>query len=241
MSRFHNALYTGDVAGRIAILREAGMGESQSSSSTLAARLLICLAAPLAYLTAKTNGLTDVAAQILQSAGLTEDDVEDLPASGHALKPPPVVTPTASLNWPSTSTGENFFDRALASGALDVNETLANGDAADAALDDWAKDEEEADEEDAEEAGGWGLEDEQEAAVDVEEEVPEITEEAMLGAAATPGMPESERWTHNSPFAADHVAAGAFESAMQVRYLLVHGKDQLLTTEPAPQSTTGCR
>jgi coatomer protein complex subunit alpha (xenin) len=180
--------------------------------------------------------LTDVAAEILQSSGLTEDDVEDLPANGKTLKPPPVVTPTASLNWPSTSSGENFFDRALANGALDANEGLANGDAGDAALDDWAKDEE-AEEAEVETEGGWGLEDEHEAEADIDDEVPEVSEEDMLGAAAAPGMPETERWTLNSPFAADHVAAGAFESAMNVGTFLVYTSMKRLTLYPASSST----
>lgn len=46
-----------------------------------------------------------------------------------------------------------------------------------------------------------------EAAVDEEEE---------LGAGATPGVNETELWVRNSPLAADHVAAGSFETAMQV-------------------------
>ena len=47
-----------------------------------------------------------------------------------------------------------------------------------------------------------------------EEEAAE--EEADLGAGATPGVSETELWTRNSPFAADHVAAGSFDTAMQV-------------------------
>lgn len=48
-----------------------------------------------------------------------------------------------------------------------------------------------------------------------EEEAPE--EEVDLGAGANPGVSETELWTRNSPFAADHVAAGSFDTAMQVR------------------------
>ena len=79
---------------------------------------------PLAYLTAKTNGLDDVALEILEAAGLSEADVDDVPAYGTStLKPPPVITTTTDLNWPSISTGESFFDRALANG------NPGNGDA----------------------------------------------------------------------------------------------------------------
>ncbi|KII84248.1 hypothetical protein PLICRDRAFT_701838 [Plicaturopsis crispa FD-325 SS-3] len=203
MSKFHNALYAGDILGRIGVLRDVGLH-------------------PLAYLTAKTNGLDELAEEILEAAGLTEADVDDVPAFGRStLKPPPVVTPTTDLNWPSVSTGENFFDRALASGKLEPGADVpyTNGDvgaAASSALDAWAKEEEE---EDLEvEEGGWELDadgddalseggdDAEEAAVDEEE----------LGAGAAPGVSETELWTRNSPFAGDHVAAGSFESAMQL-------------------------
>ena len=36
------------------------------------------------------------------------------------------------------------------------------------------------------------------------------------GPSASHGVAETDLWVRNSPFAADHVAAGAFESAMQL-------------------------
>lgn len=133
-----------------------------------------------------------------------------------------MVTSTAGLNWPSLSGGESFFDRALANGIEGGAEAYTNGDstgvAANAALDDWAK--EEAQEEIDPEEGGWDLDaggdDAPAAEGEKEEEVPEVE----LGAGAAPGVPETELWTRNSPFAADHVAAGSFESAMQVGFPL---------------------
>ncbi|EIW55216.1 coatomer subunit alpha-2 [Trametes versicolor FP-101664 SS1] len=202
MSRFHNALYAGDVQGRIAVLRDVGMHS-------------------LAYLTAKTNGLDDVALEILEAAGLTEADVDDVPSFGKStLKPPPVVTATTNFNWPSLATGESFLDRALANGleaggdAPYVNGVDGNG-AASAALDDWAKDEEAVEDIPAEE-GAWDLDADAEDADEVEEEEAAVEEEPELGAGATPGVSETELWTRNSPFAADHVAAGSFDTAMQL-------------------------
>jgi Coatomer (COPI) alpha subunit C-terminus len=175
---------------------------------------------PLAYLTAKTNGLEDVAAEILEAAGLSEADIDDVPTfPASNLKPPPIVTSTAILNWPSVSAGENFFDRALADGKLEggIEPVYANGDvagaAASSALDAWAREEEVHDEINLEEEG-WEL--------DAEGEEPHsehMEEEAVedeLGAGATPGVSETELWVRNSPLAVDHVAAGSFESAMQV-------------------------
>lgn len=185
---------------------------------------LIAGSDPLAYLTAKTNGLDDLAAEILEAAGLTEADVDDVPAFGaSSLKPPPIITPTTDLIWPSVSTGENFFDRALANGSLEggVEPAYVNGDAAAAgahhALDAWAREEEIHDEIDPEE-GGWELDAdgaEFETAVEGKEAVVE-EEDAELGAGATPGVNETELWVRNSPLAADHVAAGSFDTGMQV-------------------------
>ncbi|KZT25720.1 coatomer subunit alpha-2 [Neolentinus lepideus HHB14362 ss-1] len=201
MSRFQNALYAGDVLGRINVLKDVGMY-------------------PLAYLTAKTNGMDEVATEILEAAGLTEGDVDDVPEFGHStLKLPSVITPTTALNWPSISTGESFWDKALANGALmeGAEVPYTNGDAvgASAALDEWAAEEEAPEEIDE---GGWDLdaggEDAEPMIADEEEPAP--VDDADLGAGAAPGISETELWTRNSPFAADHVAAGSFDTAMQL-------------------------
>ncbi|KAF7798456.1 hypothetical protein EIP86_009677 [Pleurotus ostreatoroseus] len=203
MSRFHNALYAGDVLGRIAVLREVGLY-------------------PLAYLTAKTNGLEDVALEILEAAGLTEADVDDVPVyATSTLKPPPVITDTTNLNWPVVTTNDSFFDRALANGNLEggadipyMNGHDAAAGAASSALDAWAKEEE--DEALEIEEDGWDLDaggEEAQAETTNEEE---IAEEEELGAGASPGVSETELWARNSPFAGDHVAAGSFETAMQL-------------------------
>ncbi|KAH9941627.1 coatomer subunit alpha-2 [Epithele typhae] len=183
MSRFHNALYAGDVMGRVAVLKDVGMYS-------------------LAYLTAKTNGLDDIALEILETAGLTEADVDDVPSFGQStLKPPPMITPTTNFNWPT----------AMANGNLEGGADIAymngvdSGAAASAALDDWAKDEE-AGEDVAAEEGAWDLDADAEEEAEEEAQVEEVEEEADLGAGATPGVPETELWTRNSPFAADHTA-----------------------------------
>ena len=177
----------------------------------------------MAYLTAKTNGLDDLASEILEAAGLTEADVDDVPTFGAStLRPPTAITPTTDLLWPSLSSGENFFDRALVNGQLEggVEPAYVNGDAAAAAghsaLDAWAKEEEVHDEIDPEE-GGWELDaDGGEIQSAGEQLVAAVEEEEELGAGATPGPSETEFWVRNSPLAADHVAAGSFETAMQV-------------------------
>jgi coatomer subunit alpha len=178
---------------------------------------------PLAYLTAKTNGLDDLALEILEVAGLTEADVDDVPTfKASTLKPPSIITSTTDLNWPSVSAGENFWDRVLANGNLESSGELPyiNGDAAGTAsstLDAWAK-EESQDEIDPEEVG-WELdadEDGDSASGPALNEDVVAVEDEDLGAGATPGVTETEIWIRNSPFAADHVAAGSFETATQV-------------------------
>ena len=175
---------------------------------------------PLAYLTAKSNGFDGLAAEILESAGLVETDIEDIPKIGTStLRPPVVVTSTETVTWPTISQGENFFDCALANGALEsgVESTYVDGDAntaASSALEAWARDEE-IHEEIPPEEGGWELDVDEEGA-NVNEAVAEEVAEEELGAGATPGADETELWIRNSPLAADHVAAGSFESAMQV-------------------------
>jgi coatomer protein complex subunit alpha (xenin) len=174
---------------------------------------------PLAYLTAKTNGLEELALEILETAGLTESDVDDVPDLGQAnFQTPPIVTPTTNLVWPTIPGGESFFDRALVNGNLETGvEPHANGDAgaASVALDDWAKDEEQdlaADED------GWDLDAGGDARADDGEadEDEEFEEAEELGPGAAPGVDETEIWTRNSPFVGDHVSAGSFETAMQV-------------------------
>jgi coatomer protein complex subunit alpha (xenin) len=172
---------------------------------------------PLAYLTAKTNGLDELALEILEVAGLSEADIDDVPSFGAStLKPPPVVNKTTDLNWPVINVGENYFEKALANGALEGGETYVNGidgtAAGSSALDDWAKDEE-VQEDIPPEEGGWDLDADAEEA---EEEEEEPEPEVELGAGATPGVSETALWVRNSPFAGDHVAAGSFETAIQV-------------------------
>ena len=179
---------------------------------------------PLAYLTAKKNGLEEEAANILEAAGLTEADVDDVLSYGQStLKPPPIITSTQNMNWPVISGAESFWDRALANGHLDtdseipyVNGINGSGTTPSSALDDWAKEEETQDAIDPEE-GGWELDADAGETEDQEEEFEDaVDEEDTLGVGATPGVSENEMWVRNSPFAADHVAAGSFETAMQV-------------------------
>jgi len=158
---------------------------------------------------------------------MTEEDVPSVASSSRStLAPPVVVNPGASQDWPSRPVGDNFFAKALAkalaNGHSITEAPRTNGDVADqgaAELSAWgaedplAVDESGADAEDGEE--GWDIDvevpetaDEQQDEAEVEDAVPEDN--------MSPGITENEIWVRNSPLAADHVAAGSFETAMQV-------------------------
>lgn len=205
MSRFQNSLFLGDVRARVATLRDSGM-------------------LALAYQTAKTNGIDDMAEEIAEMAGLTDDDLPPVASSSsaRALAPPPVITACGDLNWPVKDMGESYFDKALAAGAMNVDgggeshvngyTTGASGDVDESA---WLDGEEDAEGEQGDEDEGWDL-DAEEIEIPPEDE-PEAAEEfADLADGVSPGVSEGELWTKNSPLAIDHAAAGSFESAMQL-------------------------
>lgn len=170
-------------------------------------------------MTAKSNGLEDLAQEIVDESGATDEHLAGLPSTGKQsnLAPPPAVTSTDHLTWPTVGVQESFFDKALIAaasgagvGALEAAEAEGDG------LDDFV-DEIEADgaeEEEAEEA--WDLAAEEPDAEEEEEVEEDPAALAEPEDVAAPGISESELWIRNSPLAADHVAAGSFETAMQV-------------------------
>ncbi|KAF1356624.1 coatomer WD associated region-domain-containing protein [Delphinella strobiligena] len=191
-SRFQNSLYLSDVQSRIDMFKEIDQY-------------------PLAYLTAKANGLDDQCQEILEAAGLTEDQIS-LPTTGKPFSKLAVIVPTFQENWPVKASGASSFEKALlAEGGDEDVIPAANGHDADefyetetapaggAAL-------EEGEDEDAE---GWDMGDD--SIPEVEDDFVDV-QTADLG----PGSSEADAWTRNSPVAADHVAAGSYESAMNL-------------------------
>ncbi|CZT14639.1 probable COP1-coatomer complex alpha chain of secretory pathway vesicles [Ramularia collo-cygni] len=190
-SRFQNSIYLGDVQSRIEMLKEVDQY-------------------PLAYLTAKSNGLEEECQAILEASGLTEDQIS-LPSVGKPVSPPKAVAPTFKANWPTKATGTSSFEKALMAEGDDavvadtngfVEEDLLQDEEAtgNGALDD-------GDDDDA--ADGWDLGDD--AVPEVEEDFVNV-ESAEAGA----GSSEADLWARNSPLAADHAAAGSFDTAMNL-------------------------
>lgn len=188
-SLFQNSIYLGDVEKRIEMLKEADQYA-------------------LAYLAAKANGLDEEAASILEAAGIEESQVK-LPKTGTPLVSPRAVVSTYKTNWPVKGTGASTFEKVMLGQEVDDDFASANAfgdeDAEDleapvAGLDDVD------DEADAE---GWDMGED----VDIEAESDFVNVEA---AEAGAGTSEADSWARNSPIAADHVAAGSFETAMQL-------------------------
>ncbi|KAG9190177.1 Coatomer, alpha subunit [Alternaria panax] len=192
-ARFQNALYLGDVQNRIEMFQELDLY-------------------PLAYATAKAQGLDEQAQSILEAAGVSEEQI-NLPSIGAPLAPPKPIVPTHKTNWPTRAASSTVFEKAL-QGEVEgtgSDEPTANGfgdedllgDAEPtSAAADLAGDEED-------DVGGWDMGDDGD--VEAEDDFVEV-EGAETGA----GSSEADFWARNSPLAADHIAAGSFDTAMQL-------------------------
>lgn len=150
---------------------------------------------------------------ILEATGLTEDQIA-LPTMGKPLQPRQPLGPSSVANWPVKATSTSFFEKALLGevGASDEDFAPAtNGfDHVDGEeVEDPAVRDVHIGEEDDEDAAGWDMGDD----INVEADSDFVNVES---AEAGAGSSEADLWSRNSPLAADHVAGGSFESAMQL-------------------------
>ncbi|KAL9000771.1 MAG: hypothetical protein Q9188_005604 [Gyalolechia gomerana] len=192
-SRFQNSLYMddSDVENRLALFKEIDLY-------------------PLAYATAKTHGLEQDCQEILDITGLTKDQIR-LPQIGEPFQPPKPVVPTHKANWPTKATSHSVFEKALLGevGAIDEDAPVTNGfDHVDEAAEDEVVKGQLGDEEE-EDVAGWDMG--EDINIEVENDFVSV-DTAEAGA----GSSEAEMWARNSPIAADHAAAGSFETAMQL-------------------------
>ncbi|KAK6131252.1 hypothetical protein DH2020_035009 [Rehmannia glutinosa] len=203
---FHDALYLGDVRERVKILENAGH-------------------LPLAYITASVHGLTDIAERLAAELG---DNVPSLPEEKKAsllIPPSPVL---CAGDWPLLMVSKGIFE-----GGLDDTGRGAEEDYEEAADADWGEaldigevdniqngdismvlDEVDVHEENDEE-GGWDLED-LDLPPDAETPTTASNARSSVFAAPTPGMPVSQIWVQRSSLAAEHAAAGNFDTAMRL-------------------------
>ncbi|KAG1674856.1 hypothetical protein FOA52_015244 [Chlamydomonas sp. UWO 241] len=212
VGRFHNALYLGDVKEQVRVLEESGQ-------------------LPLAYVAASQHGLTEAATRI---AAALEGALPEhaLVGAGQLLLPPAPIL--KEDNWPLLTVSKGFFEvlaakgrsedasKAEASGTGQLEEGAMDGagwgdDNLDLGGDGGGGGEEGGG--DGEEEGGWDMED-----LEISPEVMAEAASAAAGggaagpfAAPAPGKPASQTWLDKrSQLAAEHAAAGAFQSAMSL-------------------------
>ncbi|CAN0858592.1 Coatomer subunit alpha-2 [Linum grandiflorum] len=203
MGQFHNALYLGDIQERVKMLETARQ-------------------IPLAYITAKVHGLVDVADRLAADLG---DEIPSLPEGKvpSLLMPPTPIM--CSGDWPLLRVMKGIFEGGL--------ENMPRGDDEDEAADGhWGEELEMADvdglqngdvaaglddggvSEDNDEEGGWGLDEDLD--LPQEADTPKASVRSSVFVAPTPGMPASHIWTQRSSLAAEHVAAGNFDTAIRL-------------------------
>mmetsp|Transcript_11360 Transcript_11360/g.13438 ORF Transcript_11360/g.13438 Transcript_11360/m.13438 type:complete len:1222 (-) Transcript_11360:338-4003(-) len=214
MGRFHNALYLGDVKERVKILEEAGQ-------------------LPLAYVTAKTHGLEEDMARIVDKLDGNEPSSEITTDEPRLLEPPAPIL--KEDNWPLLTVTKGFFEGSFAqgdagAGAGGAGFGMEEADGGDVELEGgWADDDDlglpgeeaagvpvepgEGDEDDDE--GGWEMED-LELPPDTELDVGAAGGKDDFFVAPTPGVPCSQRWAQKSRLAGEQAAAGAFDNAMRL-------------------------
>ncbi|KAG0171864.1 hypothetical protein DFQ30_000252 [Apophysomyces sp. BC1015] len=226
MSRFQNALYLGDVSERIRLLQDVGQ-------------------LPLAYMTAKSHGLTEQAEAILAAAGKTEEDIEVPPTPTDSPSPVKPVVQLEDPNWPLLTVSKSFFEGAFAAKrdltnpiasapAFSYNEQIDNIEEAGG---DWAADDDDlgipgisshknglqadsllgtADHGAEDDEEGGGWDVDEDIKADLDAEISHAAaQETAEFVAPTAGTSEATTWTQNSPLAMDHIAAGSFDTGMQ--------------------------
>ena len=163
-------------------------------------------------MTAKSHGLDEECQTILEASGLTEDQLT-LPSIGQPLQTPKPIVPTHKANWPVKAASHSFFEKALLGEVGAIEDDIApvangydHGDTADDAI---AAKEGQLGDEDDEDAAGWDMGDD----INIEVEPDFVNVDS---AETGPGSSEADMWARNSPIAADHVAGGSFETAMQL-------------------------
>lgn len=164
---------------------------------------------PLAYALAKSNGLDDLAQEILTQAGVEEKDVV-LPELGQQVPlPKPLEEPLQ--NWPLKQSSLSFFESALLTGNVDdipsedpyADEKVQEGMGNNINISDPEEEEEEED-------GAWDMDEDD---LDIDEDIKDLK---LNDVDDTPGMAADNEigyWLRNSKTAAGYVAAGAFDQA----------------------------
>lgn len=196
-SLFQNTLYLNSIEKRINSLLEVDM-------------------IPLAYATAKTNGLDDIADSILEKTGLTLDDIKF--PKDMLISPSNVPKPKLSLvdkNWPLSEASLSFFEKSLSGNFENLkleddnsNELAIGSDESNKLKNDiiFEDDGIEGNIDNNENDDAWDLGDE-DLDVDIEDDDVEMTNDISE-------LPEElKNWVKNSRCCASYIAAGKFDIA----------------------------
>jgi len=140
-----------------------------------------------------------------------------MPIIGDKSSPAKAVVPTYKANWPTKATSQSVFEKALMGQMEGLSLEEENAAGSKSLLDDTLEDEAGAkrggglaEAEEDEDVAGWDMGDDDVAEADSDFV---NVESAEAGGA---GSSEADLWARNSPLAADHVAGGSFETAMQL-------------------------
>lgn len=223
MSRFHNALYLGDAEERVKVFETTGQ-------------------LSLAYLTAATHGLESDAERFSSLLETSETPIPDINSKATLLLPPTPIL--HGENWPLLAVGKSVLSDMSAGGGTGGVSAVAAGDDEfhEAGAGEWEDDdlfgdegegtEERKGQDKSKAAGhkdkaskdgaGWA-EDDLDLSDDEESGAPQAssprTRAAGDGDAYTPpvaGISVTSFWCSESSHAADHLAAGSVESALQL-------------------------
>lgn len=214
--QFQIALYLGDVAERVKVLKSVG----QKS---------------LAYVTASAHGLTDEVDELLQSFDLEQEKLPEVDPNAALLKPPVPIT-RQETNWPLLTVPKGIlFDPNLTKetyvaykGGNDI--AYANEEDGVEAGAAWGEDDVILDEDgnaiprevtermdDAKEGGGaWEVEEDLELPPGLDLPASAVGGETGAFVPPTKGVSQSSNWCNNSQLAVDHIVAGSFETAMRL-------------------------
>ncbi|XP_026719697.1 coatomer subunit alpha [Athene cunicularia] len=210
---YQNALYLGDVAERVRILKNCG----QKS---------------LAYLTAATHGLDEEAESLKETFDPEKETIPDIDHNAKLLQPPAPVMPL-DTNWPLLTVSKGFFEGTITSkgkgGALaadiDIDTVGTEGWGEDAELqldEDGFVDAGEGFGEEGlgkgqEEGGGWEVEEDLDLPPELDVPAgPAGTAEDGFFVPPTKGTSPAQVWCNNSQLPVDHILAGSFETAMRL-------------------------
>jgi coatomer protein complex subunit alpha (xenin) len=230
MSRFHNSLYLGDVDERVKVLE--GAGQVYLAYLTAATHGLKDEQARLGEsLEASGIALPDMSAY--KGSKLMQPPTPIIRTKDGSEKDQGVREEDANVNWPLLTVPKSAFEGTIAETAEGMSRIgQQDEEYADATGGAWDDDLDLDDDGPATSGGGaaeggggggsgwdndldFGDDDDLAVPLDKSSTFPDGGDDNLF-TAPTPGVRAASQWVNNSSYAADHVAAGSFETAMQL-------------------------